>query len=76
MAPSSQASAWFTKEAAGVITLTWADNSNNETGFGVERKAGTNGTFAQIATVAGNVNSDTDSGLLAGNNLLLPSEYF
>lgn len=67
MTPSSQASAWFTKEVSGTITLTWADNSNNETGFGIERKAGTNGTFAQIATVAANVNSYTDSGFIAGN---------
>jgi hypothetical protein len=45
MTPSSQVSAWFTKEATGTITLAWADNSANENGFGIERKTGTNGTF-------------------------------
>jgi titin len=67
MTASSQVSAWFTKEVSGTITLAWADNSNNENGFGIERKTGTNGTFAQIATVAANVNSYTDSGLMTGN---------
>src|SRR3989344_4583559 len=33
------------------IALTWQDNSDNETGFKIERKTGTSGTFAQIATV-------------------------
>jgi hypothetical protein len=65
--PSSLANAWFTKEAAGTITLAWADNSANEDGFGIERKTGTNGTFTQIATVAANVNSYSDSGIVAGN---------
>ncbi len=34
-----------------IIALTWKDNSDNETGFKIERKTGTSGTFAQIATV-------------------------
>jgi Chitobiase/beta-hexosaminidase C-terminal domain len=67
MTPSPQVSAWFTKEAAGVITLAWVDNAANEDGFGIERKTGTNGTFTRIATVGSNVNSYTDSGLTAGN---------
>jgi len=67
MMPSSQVSAWFTKEAVGTITLAWADNSTNENGFGIERKTGTNGTFTQIATVAANVNSYSDSDVVAGN---------
>src|SRR5262249_52819490 len=36
-------------------------------GFGIERKTGTNGTFAQIATVAANVTSYSDSSVVAGN---------
>jgi Chitobiase/beta-hexosaminidase C-terminal domain/Family of unknown function (DUF6298)/Putative collagen-binding domain of a collagenase len=67
MTPSPQVSAWFTKEVSGTITLAWADNSNNENGFGIERRTGTNGTFDQIATVAANTNSYRDSGLIAGN---------
>jgi hypothetical protein len=67
MTPSSQVSAWFTKEVSGTLTLAWADNSTDENGFGIERKTGTNGAFAQIATVGANTNSYTDSGLIAGN---------
>lgn len=33
------------------IDLTWQDNSNNETGFIIERKMGTNGIFSQVATL-------------------------
>ena len=67
MTPSSMVSAWFTNEAAATITLAWADNSTNENGFGIERKTGTNGTFARIAKVAANVTSYSDSSVVAGN---------
>ena len=67
MTPSSQVSAWFTQEVSGTITLAWADNSNNENGFAIERKTGTNGTFTQIATMGSNAGSYTDLGLIAGN---------
>ena len=63
--PSSEASAWFTKEGAGTATLTWADNFNNETGFAMERKTRTAGT--QIAPVGSNANLYTHSGLITGN---------
>ncbi len=44
------------------ITLTWTDNSNNETSFLIERS--TNGTsFTQITSVGAGVVSYTDSGL-------------
>jgi Chitobiase/beta-hexosaminidase C-terminal domain len=82
MTPSSQVSAWFTgntsdsmtlnsiskaSDEANVITLAWTDNPNNEDGFRIERKTGTNGTFTQIATVTANVNSYSDSSVVAGN---------
>lgn len=41
------------------ILLTWTDNAANETGFKIERSTG--GAFAQIATVANNTVSFTDS---------------
>jgi len=47
----------------GSISLTWLDNSNNETGFLIERSTG-GGVFAQIAQVGANVKSVTVSGLL------------
>lgn len=54
-----------TAAANGGINLSWTDNSNNETGFKIERKTGAGGTYAPIATAAANVLSFTDSGLTA-----------
>lgn len=48
------------------ITLTWTDYSYNETGFKIERRAGT-GNFTQIATVGKNVTSYTNTGLSTNN---------
>jgi hypothetical protein len=51
------------------INLSWTDNSNNETGFKIERapdSAGIPGTFAQIATVGAGVTSYANTDL-AGN---------
>jgi hypothetical protein len=51
-----------TVSAKTKITLTWADNSNNETGFRIERSTdGTN--FTEIGTVGANATSATNSGL-------------
>lgn len=45
------------------INVSWADNSNNETGFEVLRATSINGTYTQIATVNGT--SYVDSALAA-----------
>jgi len=46
------------------VNLTWTDNSNNETGFVIQRS--TNGaTFTQVATVAANVRTFSNTGLSA-----------
>ena len=50
------------------INLTWTDNSSNETGFKIERKTGSGGTYAQIATTGANVTSYNDTGLSASTN--------
>ncbi|HHW00871.1 MAG TPA: hypothetical protein GXX36_15140 [Clostridiaceae bacterium] len=47
------------------ITLTWKDNSNDETGFVVERKIGADGTWTEISTLKANTTSYTLSGLNA-----------
>ena len=44
------------------VNLAWQDNSNDETGFKIERKP-SGGTYAEIATVAANINAHTDTGL-------------
>ncbi|HEY7089886.1 MAG TPA: NPCBM/NEW2 domain-containing protein, partial [Tepidisphaeraceae bacterium] len=48
------------------IKLNWTDASNNESGFRVERKAGANGTYAQIADLPAGTTSYTDSAAAAG----------
>ncbi len=48
------------------IDLTWADNSDNEDGFKVERSLSGVAGFAQIATVGANVTSYSDTGLEPG----------
>src|SRR5262249_52473587 len=50
------------------INLAWTDNSNNETGFKIERKATSTGTYVQITTVGQNAQSyqDQDAALQAG----------
>ncbi|OGL47348.1 MAG: hypothetical protein A2W05_00950 [Candidatus Schekmanbacteria bacterium RBG_16_38_10] len=50
------------------IDLSWTDNSNNETGFKIERKTGVDGTYAQIATVGIDVTTYSDIGLTRGTN--------
>ncbi len=47
------------------IDLTWTDNSAIETAYLVERKTGTSGTWAEIATLGANVTSYADTGLAA-----------
>jgi len=49
------------------INLTWADNSTDETGFKIERKAGAGGTYNQIATVSANTTSYADTSVVPGN---------
>ena len=44
------------------ISLSWTDNSNNETGFKIERKT-EGGTYTVISTVPANSTSYTDTGL-------------
>ena len=54
---------------AAVNVLTWDDNSGNETGFSIERKAEIctgPGVFAAIATVAVSTATFTDPGVSEG----------
>jgi fibronectin type 3 domain-containing protein len=60
--PAAPSALVATTKDSSQISLTWTDNSNNETSFLIERS--TNGTtFMQIASVAAGVTSYTDSGL-------------
>lgn len=48
------------------IDLTWTDNSLNESGFRIERKKGSGGTYNVIATVGANITAYSDNGLSSG----------
>ena len=65
-APSSLVAATNRTTPVSQIDLTWTDNSNNETGFRIERKAGTTGTWATVITLAANVTSYQNTGLISG----------
>jgi len=47
------------------IGLTWADSSNNETGFEIYRATSSTGPFVPVATVPANQTAYTDSNLVA-----------
>lgn len=59
LAPSTLAAS---VASASRIDLLWRDNSNNETGFRIERRIGT-GAWTQIATVGPNVTRFASTGL-------------
>lgn len=48
------------------IDLSWLDNSTDETGFKIERRTGTGGTWGQIATAGANITVYKNTGLTAG----------
>jgi len=50
-----------TARATGVVTLSWIDNSGNETGFYVERAPAGSSSFARIGQVGTNVTAFTDT---------------
>ncbi len=60
MPPASLASVPF---SSSQIDLNWIDMSTNETGFAVERKAGSTGTWAEITTLPAETTYYNDTGL-------------
>jgi titin len=58
----------ITTVTSGSVSLAWTDNSNNETGFKIQRKLGATGGYTTINTVAANATTytDSDSALLDG----------
>jgi hypothetical protein len=60
-------SATATAVSSSRIDLTWSDNSASETGYKIERKRTSAGTYAQIAQVGANVQSYSDTNGLDAN---------
>lgn len=52
--------------SVSATTVSWADNSDNESGFEVERKTGSGGSYVNIGSPAADITSIDDTGLLAG----------
>ncbi len=69
-APSSPPAAPTSLTAApysvSEIRLAWRDNSTDETGFRIERRTGSTGSYSEIATVGANLTSYASGGLNAG----------
>jgi hypothetical protein len=55
---------WQFECIAAELRLTWADNSADEDGFGIDRKTGLTGTYTTIAIVGPETTTYTDAGLL------------
>lgn len=53
---------------AGKVDLNWTDASSDETGFRVERKLGTGGTWAAVQTLGANATTWSDPGAFASNS--------
>lgn len=62
-APTAPANLQTTSVSGTQINLSWNDNSSNEDGFKIERKTGSSGTYAEIATVNSNVSTYQSVGL-------------
>lgn len=49
-------------------SLLWRDNDNNESGFAIERRLGTNGLWTEIVRTSSSVTSYTDTSVNANTN--------
>lgn len=64
-APEAPSRVEALSNASNRVNITWADNSNNETGFEITRSTTANGTFLPVNTVNAGVTNFSDSGLSA-----------
>ena len=53
-------------ERAAHLTLDWVDNAGGTANFIIERRTGTTGTYAWIATTSPGITTYTDSAVVAG----------
>jgi large repetitive protein len=66
--PAAPSGLTVTSTTSSSVSLAWTDNSNNETGFKIQRKQGATGAYTTIKTTLANVTTytDNDSALLDG----------
>ena len=59
--PAAPSNLTITSLLPNKVTLSWSDNSSNESGFKIQRKKGATGTWVDIRTTAPNIRSYTDN---------------
>jgi len=74
-APQAPSSLSATALSQNVIALVWQDNSNDETGFKIERKTGSGGTYKQINTVEA-ISGMGSGGYYEDSNLTASTTYY
>ena len=52
------------------VSLSWRDNSSNETGFQLQKKVGTSGTWSALASLGCDTTSAADSNLTTGTTCI------
>jgi len=58
--PAAPSGLRITSLLSNQVSLSWTDNSGNESGFKIQRKQGVTGTYADITTTVANITSYTD----------------
>ncbi len=62
-APGAASNLQGSGASAGSTVLTWTDNSNNESGFNINRASSASGPFSPVGSVGANITQFTDAGL-------------
>jgi titin len=66
--PAAPSALVATSNSSTQVDLTWSDNSNNETGFQIERSLTSGSGYALIATTAPNTTAYSNTGLAANTS--------
>jgi hypothetical protein len=64
--PAAPSGLTITSLLTNRVSISWTDNSGDETGFKVQRKTGSTGTYADLATTPANATAYNDSNLTDG----------
>ena len=64
--PAAPSGLTITSLLSNKVSLSWTDNSRDETGFKIQRKTGATGTYATIKTTAANVTAYNDTAVIDG----------